>query len=454
VRICLTVALLSLLLLAGLYSNLSEFRQSGTFATDPPSPYVHYTPQGRELGQILVVHGLDSSKEMMNLLSLGLSDAGFNVYAMDLPGHGDSKVGFNAILAGQAINAALDSLGPNTIVIGHSLSGALLLDLAADRSFGTMVLLSPAPTPVDGIRASRVLVLTGRFDLPRIRSFVPRLKDAGAGSIELQTVPWSGHAGYILQPGTIRKIVAWLGGDASRLNTSRRIFFSLLGIVSAMLIAVLWFQGSSIASEPVNPRKTILLYISACTLALLICGAGVVWTGLRLFATDYLVSFVLLMGIALTPWTIRKCTRKFSQIPVGLFAAACVIAFAVFIGSELVHLTVNGGRLWRFAAIALAVLPLSFADEVLLRTIRPWWKAAGIAALTRILMASFMVTGVLTTNRNDAFLVLIVHFIVLLWMALWLIGELLRRRTQDPLATAVFTALIQAWIFAAVFVLT
>ena len=111
-------------------------------------------------------------------------------------------------------------------------------------------------------------------------------------------------------------------------------------------------------------------------------------------------------------------------------------------------------RWWRFAAIVLAGLPLAFADEVLLRPIRPWWKAAGVAALMRILMAAFIVTGVLTTNRNDAFLVLSVHFIVLLWMVLWFLGELLRRRTQDPLATAVFIAVVQAWVFAAIFVLT
>jgi hypothetical protein len=156
----------------------------------------------------------------------------------------------------------------------------------------------------------------------------------------------------------------------------------------------------------------------------------------------------------LAPLYFRKLPRRLSQIPVGLLAAACVIAITVFGGSELVHLTLSGGGWWRFAAITLAVLPLSFADEVLLRPLRPWWKAAGIAALTRILIAAYIVTGVLTMNTSDAFLVLILHFIVLIWMVLWFVGEFVRRRTQDPMATAVFTALVQAWVFAAVFVRT
>jgi hypothetical protein len=60
----------------------------------------------------------------------------------------------------------------------------------------------------------------------------------------------------------------------------------------------------------------------------------------------------------------------------------------------------------------------------------------------------------MTINLSDAFLVLITHFIVLVWIMLWFVGELVRRRTQNPVATAVFTALVQAWVFAAIFVRT
>ncbi|HET9131208.1 MAG TPA: alpha/beta fold hydrolase, partial [Terriglobia bacterium] len=165
-RLLLTTLLLSTLILAGWSSKPSGVRQYGVFASDPATPYFHYAPQGQKRGQVLVVHGLDASKEVMNLLCLGLSDAGFEVYSIDLPGHADSKVGFNAIVARQAVQMALDTLGPDTIVIGHSLGGALLLDLASERSFGKMVLLSPAPTPVGKIRAEKMLVLTGQFELP------------------------------------------------------------------------------------------------------------------------------------------------------------------------------------------------------------------------------------------------------------------------------------------------
>jgi len=452
VRLWLTAFLLSLLILAGWSLKPSGIREPGIFEINPRTPYFHYQPSGPEAGRILVVHGLDANKEMMNVLCLGLSDAGFNVYSMDMPGHGDSTAGFNAMLARQSINAALDLLGPNTIVIGHSLGGALLLDLASERSYGTVVLLSPAPTPVDKIRADRMLVLTGQFELPKITVFVPQLEITGSEGVDLRRIPWAGHSGYMIHPEAIREIVVWLGGDPARLQTTRRLLLLLLEIVSALSIGALWLRGKPVAAERIHLPSRIISYIAACTVALLISGVVVIASWLRLYSTDYLISFVFVIGVALAPLYIRKLSFRFSQIPVGILAAASVIAVAVLVGSELVHLTLSDGQWWRFAAITILSLPLAFADEVLLRPIRPWWKGAGVAALTRIAIAAYVVTGVLTMNRDDAFVVLVIHFIAILWMVLWLAGEFVRRRTQDPLATAVFTAIVQAWIFAAIFV--
>lgn len=462
-RLWLSLSLLIVVLLAAVaYSQLPGVRLSGTFPVDPPTPYFHYVPIGSEHGRILVVHGLDANKEMMNILCYALAEAGFDVYSIDLPGHGDSMAGFNAVRARNALSGALDILGPHTIVIGHSLGGALLLDLANQRAFEKMVLLSPAPVPIDRIHAEQMLVLTGQFDLPRIRTFVPQLEGSGAGNVELRTIPWAGHSGYLFQSEPIREIVTWLGGTPGR-TAPRRLGLLVSIILLALGLGILWIPGTDIAATPTHIPTTILSYIAGCVVAVLVCGVAVVMNGLQLFSTDYLISFVFLLGVTRLPSCFRKFSIKFPQILISLFAASYVLTVAGLVGSEFVHLTLGGpggmsgvlsvGRWWRFIAIAIAVLPLSFADEVLLRPIRPWWKAAGLAALTRILIAAFAVTGVLTMNRSAAFLVLIIHFVVIFWIALWFAGELLRRRTQDPFATAIFTAVVQAWVFAAIFVL-
>jgi hypothetical protein len=299
-----------------------------------------------------------------------------------------------------------------------------------------------------------MLVMTGQFELPKIQVFVPQLEISGTEAVALRTIPLSGHAGYLLQPGFISDVVTWLGGDPSRVHSKRRLFLYLLETLSAISIAVLWLQGKPIRSERTALPARIVSYVAACMAAMLICGEVDLLDGLRLFSTDYLISFILVMGLALLPFCLGKFSLNLSQIHVSLFAAAFVIAVAVFIGSELVHLTLSVGQWWRFAAITLAVLPLCVADEVLLRQLRPWWKAAGIFSLTRTLIWAYVVWGVMTINLSDAFLVLITHFIVLVWIMLWFLGELVRRRSQNTIATAVFTALVQAWVFAAIFVRT
>jgi hypothetical protein len=61
-------------------------------------------------------------------------------------------------------------------------------------------------------------------------------------------------------------------------------------------------------------------------------------------------------------------------------------------------------------------------------------------------------TGVLTLNRESAFLLLIVPLITVFWIALWFAAGIVHRHTQSGLAAAVFAALVQGWAFAALFV--
>jgi hypothetical protein len=56
-------------------------------------------------------------------------------------------------------------------------------------------------------------------------------------------------------------------------------------------------------------------------------------------------------------------------------------------------------------------------------------------------------------NRQAAFLLLLTHLIILFWIFLWFAAGLVRRRT-DPFAAALFAAILQGWLFAALFITT
>src|SRR5215469_3274575 len=108
---------------------LEPAREDGLLDTAPPTPFYRYLPAGEPYGRALVVHGLDGNKEFMQTFCAALADVGFDTYAIDLPGHGDSSVPFNAVDASHTIEYAVEGLKPDTL-IGHSLGASLILDLA------------------------------------------------------------------------------------------------------------------------------------------------------------------------------------------------------------------------------------------------------------------------------------------------------------------------------------
>jgi pimeloyl-ACP methyl ester carboxylesterase len=126
-------------------SSLDPHREVGILPIDPPTPFYRFVPASSPVGRVLVIHGLDASKELMQVFCAALTDAGFEVYAIDLPGHGDSPVGFNPIQARDVVARTLDYLGESMPSSGI-LSAPVCCWIANERKMPRMVLLSP-PRP-------------------------------------------------------------------------------------------------------------------------------------------------------------------------------------------------------------------------------------------------------------------------------------------------------------------
>jgi pimeloyl-ACP methyl ester carboxylesterase len=451
-------------LLAWAQSTALEPRHdSGVLPIDPATPYIHYAAAPPQRGRILVVHGLDVSKEVMNIISEALADGGFEVYAIDLPGHGDSKFPFQMDLAEQAIHNAYAFVGKDAAVLGHSLGAGLLMDLAATEQFATMILLSPPPVEISQIHANRVLIATGDIDVPRIRAFLPVAADIANTNVDSWLLPWSGHSGPVFNPSYIRRDVEWLGGDGSRTRTGRRLFWIGVMFLSATWVGILLMPGAKLP-ELRTPIPALLgRYAVACTAALTILRLVNPLSWLNIFATDYLVGFLLISGVVLI-LTLRlwepgdnralfqNCCSIKGVIQACGAAAFTILVFGLVTGSHLLHTTLPDGRWWRFLCIVVAGLPLFVYDELMIRRLFPAWRAAAMALITRGLFLAFLLTGVLTFNREKVFLVLIVPLIVVFWIGLWFITGVVHRGTREPVSAAIFAAIVQGWAFAALFV--
>ena len=454
-------------------SALEPMRESGVLPIDPPTPYFHYLGAEPARGRVLVIHGLDVSKEVMRLISAALADGGFEVYAIDLPGHGDSGSKFQTDLAQQAIRNAKAFLGGKTIVLGHSLGAGLVLDLAATEPFSTIVLLSPPPLSISEIHAERVLIATGEADIPRIRAFVPIAADIGNPKVESWILPWGGHSAPIFNPAYVKRVVEWLGGDGAKTRTVARMFWIATMLIAAVGFGVALLPGRDLEPAQIPIAPALVRYVVASGASLMILKLINPFSWLRFFATDYLIGFFLIAGILLTALSPGvRAERPGSTSPIGrslkerrsgegkraafihatLAAAFVIVIPGLLVASHALHVSLSGGRWWRFPCIVLAGLPLFVSEELTIRRIHPRWKSEAVALLTRGLFLAFLLTGVLAFNRENAFLVLIVPLIVVFWIALWFAAGVVHRHTQDPFAAGLFAALVQGWAFAAWFV--
>jgi hypothetical protein len=70
----------------------------------------------------------------------------------------------------------------------------------------------------------------------------------------------------------------------------------------------------------------------------------------------------------------------------------------------------------------------------------------------RALIWAAVLTGVILLNPEAAFLVLVTHLIVAAWVPLWALAGLVGAWTGEAGAAALFAALVQGWVFSALFV--
>ena len=133
-----------------------------------------------------------------------------------------------------------------------------------------MVLLSAPPTPIPQIQADRVLLITGAYDIGRIRQFAPIMNDLGSPHIESWRLRWAAHSSAIFNPVHIRRIVEWLGGDATKVRTTERILAIFAMLASIVVLGLSTFTGKPIQTQAMPLPQHVVRYIAASGASILI----------------------------------------------------------------------------------------------------------------------------------------------------------------------------------------
>src|SRR6202008_2394139 len=291
------------------------------------------SPPRAEAGAVVLFHGIAANKITMQYLARRFAELGLQGYAPDLPGQGRSPGPFTPdeaeACAASFVRglAARGMINPErTILVGHSMGGAIALRIAEKIRPGGVIAISPAPMQeAHGIvhenllyhNVPRILpntlILAAQFDLGGVRESAEDLVRGNADpSIRFSLVPRNSHVSILFSPAAARRSQAWAARvlsipDTGRLPSRANLLGCVLGLVGILLLSGPLIREAAGKQPQEEPRPAhfpsrLRSAIEVAVVSMLAVHLLHFWQPLRLlhiFEGDYLASFFLLLGAAL-----------------------------------------------------------------------------------------------------------------------------------------------------------
>jgi len=456
--------------------ELTMLEKSGVTSTDKDS--------------VVLFHGLAANRKIMENLARVFAEMDVRVFIPDLPGHGRSNGPFTPQRAEECSLSLLRSLAArgmidpeHTLLVGHSMGGAIALRLAPKFRPAGVIAISPAPMiAAHGVSeenllyrdppslVANTLILASQLEP---KGLTANAQDLAAtrrdGTVQFKLIPHNTHVGVLFSKTVARECQVWTQRvfhttGQTQLPSEANVAAGLLGILGILLLSVpfLWEMfGKEVDKETSKKEEVPEGLPSAWRVAGEVLGLSIVvmlflkyFVPLRfihLFEGDYLASFFLIAGLLLIGFH-----GKLAQI--GLRAKASVLSSAVAAGIIL-HLLITGwfsltvtgswltsGRWLRFPLFFVAAAVFLYALELVLG------PADERHAVRRVLLSliylgiawGVLAFAVFHLHSGQIMLVLLAPFFILFSIFLRMGMQLVRRLSASPAAAAVFGAILLA----------
>jgi pimeloyl-ACP methyl ester carboxylesterase len=440
-------------------------------------------PGPAEAGSVVLFHGISANGVIMQYLARSFAEMGLRVFIPDLPGHGHSPGPFTPELAESCSASLLRGLAArgmiepsHTIIVGHSMGGAIALRIAEKFHPAGVIAISPAPMEPRGIEPQNLLFHGAPKLIPNTRIMVGQYEPSGLvaaaanlaasahdPTVVFSIVPHNSHVSMLFSPTVASESQAWAARvlnlpEVSRLPSRVNLLAAVLGILGIVLVAgpflrdVLGKQPhTDSATRPAAPWWLGLIEIIVISLlAVFILRYFIPLRFIHLFEGDYLASFFLIVGLLVCAIHFRA-TR--SQLPLsrGLLFGAIVSALLLhFLVTSWFELTASSAWLtlerWERVPIffvaafcflnALELLAGPVAERPRIRYI--FWLLLAALAWHSLALAVFHL------KSGEILLVLLSPYFALQFVLAGLGIQLVRRLSGSATAAAVFGAILLA----------
>jgi pimeloyl-ACP methyl ester carboxylesterase len=194
-----------------------NIRQTTLGATCHTPVTIFQVPGTKPKSAVILFHGLSANRRVMSYLGEKFALAGFRVYMLDFPGHGDSAEPFTFARAEECATEAIGTLvrrgeidPDKTALIGHSMGGAIAIRLADQFPTAATIAISPAPLVLPHRMPSNLLIFSAQFDLPLLKGAARQISSAAQGNrtqdsdflerraFELKQVAYATHSSLIV----------------------------------------------------------------------------------------------------------------------------------------------------------------------------------------------------------------------------------------------------------------
>jgi pimeloyl-ACP methyl ester carboxylesterase len=447
---------------------------------------------GSPQGYAILFHGVSANRRIMSYIAQDLANQSFRVFVPDSPGHGKTPGPFSPLHASDCGEALVRELidrraivPERTILIGHSMGGAIAIRAGNHVSVAGVIAISPAPTrtakllsremlfyPEDLPLPKNTLIVMGSNEPLQLRTLSQnKVKEAVDGTTSFVEIPHATHVSLIFDSSVLAEIRKWnhklLGTDLDVIQATHYplygYFCGLFGLIflSVPFVSdILGGAGKDLPDEaqPINTTRILGQLLLTSTIAVIVLKFWIPLKILGVFQGDYLASFALIAGLLLLAMNFQQLKNSLRFTWGALLAAAVgalllVLVFGLWFEFSFYEALLTAPKWARFTPLFIAFFSWLLSEELFLGA------HASMSRVRRVILAlafrsiawAVIIAAFFFLHTGQVSMILLVLYFVLVSLLQRLAMDVVRRETHSPLAAALFGAILSAGFALAIF---